>query len=518
MGFDFSPNKNWTFRSDFRRLEKEGQTISGGSFLFSAAQLARPIDYSTDELEMSLAYDAQTWQVSLGYFGSLFDNGDESLTWDNPYAQVVPGDDRGQISLSPDNEFHQMSVSGSMLLPARTVVNGRLALGRMTQDETLLPYTINPDIPTAALPADVFDGEVDTTSLNLRAVSSPLADLTVQGEVRYDERDNDSPEQTYDYVITDQLLSEKTASNIGYDYERRDLKLNATYRMSSRIRIQGGYDNERFERNRQARSRTTTDRLWGRLDSSWMGVADLDLELFIEDRGGSSYEEDPEAFAPQNPLMRKYNLADRDRTGIKLYGSVYAFEQADIGLDVEYSEDEYDSTDIGLLEAEYLRLGLDFTWLITDTATAYGAIYREEFESRQQGSQTFSTPDWQGATDDIFNTATVGLRYPELIGPLDAFLEYTYADSEGEIASDTSGLTDQFPDLETTRHSFRLGLDYPWSDRLSLRLQYLYEDFDSADWALEGVNADTVPNLLSLGADPFDYDVSVFYLSARWAL
>ena len=60
-------------------------------------------------------------------------------------------------------------------------------------------------------------------------------------------------------------------------------------------------------------------------------------------------------------------------------------------------------------------------------------------------------------------------------------------------------------------------MDYPWRKDLTLRFQYLYEEYDSSDWALEGIEADSVSNLLSLGADPYDYDVSVFYVSGRWS-
>ena len=517
LGADYQPSTRWTLTADYRRTERDGQSKSAGSFLFSTTQFLDPVDYTTDELEASAVYVADTWQISFAYFGSTFDNGNEALTWDNAYAQVVPGDDRGRTALNPDNDAHQLSVAGSVLLPARTTLNGRLALGRMSQDEALLAYTVNPDIPTDALPAAVFDGEVDTTDLSLRAVSSPLKDFTIEGELRYNERDNDSPEATYDYVITDTLLSEKPATNIAYDYERRDLKINGTWRMNSRFRLQAGYDNERRERTRQDRNRTTTDRLWARLDTRWMGSADLDVEFFLEDRGGSTYATDPDAFAPQNPLMRKYNMADRERAGVRLFGNLYTWERIDLGLELEYSQDDYDRSDVGLTETTYLRYGLDASWLVTDQVSTYLALYREEFDSEQRGSQTFSEPDWEGNTDDTFSTATIGIRYPQIISRVDAFAEYTYADSDGEVQNNTSGLVSQFPDLDTTRHTLRIGLDYPWREDLTLSLQYLYEDYDSADWALEGINADSVSNLLSLGADPFDYDVSVFYLSGRWS-
>ena len=51
------------------------------------------------------------------------------------------------------------------------------------------------------------------------------------------------------------------------------------------------------------------------------------------------------------------------------------------------------------------------------------------------------------------------------------------------------------------------------SDSTTVRVGYWYEYYRSDDWALDGVQPATVPNLLSLGADPFNYDVSTVLLS-----
>ena len=59
----------------------------------------------------------------------------------------------------------------------------------------------------------------------------------------------------------------------------------------------------------------------------------------------------------------------------------------------------------------------------------------------------------------------------------------------------------------------RLTLDYAFSESTTFRLGYWYEKFDSTDWALEGVQPATVNNLLSMGADPFNYDVNTFLVS-----
>ena len=77
------------------------------------------------------------------------------------------------MALAPDNYSHQISLAGSMILPARTILNGQLSFGHSSQDEDLLPYTTNGSIAAGPLPTSSADAEADTLNLNLRAVTSP---------------------------------------------------------------------------------------------------------------------------------------------------------------------------------------------------------------------------------------------------------------------------------------------------------------------------------------------------------
>jgi MtrB/PioB family decaheme-associated outer membrane protein len=517
LGFDFSPTQRWKLRFDYTHQEREGLNRSSSSFLFNAVEFATPIDYASDDLEVALNYSADIWQVGVTYFGSVFSNNNSSLTWDNPYT-ALPGTDTGQLALSPDNESHQVSLAGSMVLPARTTVNGQLSLGHMTQNDDLLPYTTNTLLPTNPLLATSADAEVDTLNVNLRAVSSPWSGVTLEGELRYNDFDTKTPVNGYDYVVTDTVPASNPVPNTAYDYERREIKLRGEYRTTIGMKLYAGLDNERFERNRQDRSRTTTNRLWFRLRSRLGDNADIDLDLFAEDRDGSSYETVDNPAAPENPLMRKYNIADRERTGFRLHGSIFGGERSDFGWEYEYSKDSYNESAIGLTDSTYQHVGADLTYLLSQTASFYASVYNEQIRTDQRNSQSFSVPDWSATTDDQFTTVTMGVTYPGLLGPLDANIDYTWSQSVGETHNNTSGLPTSFPDQRSLRQNIRLGLSYPYSDSLSFGFDYFFESLDSDDWSLDGVNPDTIPNLLSLGANAWNYDASVFYFSVRYQL
>ena len=517
LGVDYKPAQQWKVSADYTRRDREGLKRTSGSFWYNAAEFTAPIDYTTDDLELAVRYAADTWQASATYFGSVFSNANDSLTWDNAYS-APPGVDAGQMVLPPDNSSHQLSLAGSMLLPARTTLNGQLSFGKMSQNEVLLPYTTNPLLITTPLPTGSANAKIDTLNLNVRATSSPWRQITLEGEMRYNDFSNKTPVNAYDYIVTDSAPALGQALNSAYDYERREIKLRGEYRLQGGMKLYAGFDNEHFERNRQDRKNTTTNRLWFTLRTRLGEIADLHMNIFADDRDGSSYQAVENPLAPENPLMRKYNMADRQRNGARLHGSVYASQSTDFGWELEFGSDDYNSSTIGLTDSDYLRLGANFSYLFSDAASVYASLYQEDITTDQQNSQSFSVPDWSATTDDSFTTATIGIIYPGLFNRLDANIEYGWADSTGESKSNTSGLPTSFPDLRSNRQNLNLGLSYPYSDALTFRFDYIFESFDSDDWALDGVDPDTIPNLLALGANAWNYDANVFYFSVRWVI
>ena len=540
LGATIRPGSRWKLDADYRRQTKKGRDLSSGSVLFSATEFASPVDYTSDDLEVALSYAGQGWQTSVRYLGSFFDNGlirsdRELLTWDNPFTGV-PGTEVAGQALAPDNEMHQLSLAGALRLPKRTVVSGQLAFGRLSQDEDLAPYTLNPDIAAAPLPTMSADAEAATFNLNLRAVTSPWRRLTLEGEVRFNDFDNRTPVHAYDYVVTDAVPAGVAATGSAYDYQRSEIKLRGEYRAGRRSKLQLGFDGRRFERSAQARSRTNTDRLWFRVHHRLGSGADVDLDLFTEQRNGSVYEAVPRPVREENPLMRKYNLSDRERYGIRLKGGIYPDERWDLGWEFEYGEDDYTETDIGLTATRYARAGLDVSWLTGNASellggmlqgslgagggarqgALYASLFTEAVEVLQANSQRFSTPDWSAATADRFTSAIIGFDHPAFVGPVGLNLEYSWSLGRAETDNDTSGLKTDFPDSTSRRQRFDFGLSWPFRDSWSLGLHYLFEKVRSDDWSLEGVEPATVPNLLAMGAEPFNYDVNVVYLSLRY--
>jgi hypothetical protein len=221
----------------------------------------------------------------------------------------------------------------------------------------------------------------------------------------------------------------------------------------------------------------------------------------------------PQTQPAQNPLLRKYNLADRDRDMIELALALYPDGPLDVGLTVRRSDDDYRSSPLGLQEATHTSINADATLALPAGVVLTAAAGFEDIESRQAGSQTFSSSDWHAEQGDETRIASVALERPQWLGRIDLRLGYTYAATESGIVLRQSGSDSFFPDLDTRRHRFEAEARYRLRERLSLLLRYIREHYAVSDWSRDAVAADTLPRLLGLGGQWPDYDVGVVSVS-----
>ncbi len=514
LGVSLRPWRNLRLIADYRHTDQEGIRNQPGAFLTAATELTQPIDFQTDEITLGIGYGGSSWDAEINYYGSFFDNDGAGYTWQNLYTPIV-GAEAGQHAQPPDNEFQQVALSGAWRGPARTTLTGRVALGRMEQNEQFLPYTTNAGIPTSPLPRQSFAGEVDTTNVYLRATSSPWRPLRLNAEYRLDERDNKSVVDSYAYVVMDAAPG-GSVLNLPYGYERNRFALDGDLRIARWLRVALGWGRKETERNLQERATTEADRIWTKARLNYNAVIDATLLLSREERDGSAYESLTGTTAPQNPLMRKYYLADRDRDTFEFRLGMTPSDLVSISFLSRYAEDDYTDTAIGLLRSEDTSWTVDGSIATGGGNALYAAYTREVIESDQANSQNFGRPDWLGLGRDEFDTVVIGFLMPKLAkDKVKLNIDYTWAKSKGEVGIEfaNSSQGGPFPNLKTELNSLRLSLDYAWREDLTFRFGYWFESFDSSDWALDGVEPATVNNLVSLGADAHGYDVNTFLVS-----
>ena len=512
----YSNDGNWTLELGYQTETKDGLDQMAGVIGTAAgnarsAMLPVPIDYTTNTLRAALGYASDAGILNLAYEGSFFYNNFDALSWQSPFSATGPLGAEGSTSLPPDNQFHQLSVSGARTLFGTTRLTAMASIGAMLQDDAFQPDTVNATLTPHALPRDSLEGEVMLYNALLSLTSRPLRGLNLKASYRLQKRDNETPQDTFDYFVADSFgvltSSPATATNQPYSYDKRTATLAAGYRLHRRARLSGEISRETMERDPSEVSKTTEDKGELKLRLNATDEIQVALRGGVASRRGSSYQ----TIAGENPMLRKYNISDRDRTSAGVDISYQPGNRLTLGASLDLSDDDYDDTEVGLTAAQRIGVTLDAAYQMDEDLSAHAFVGRETYESRQRGSQVPNTPDWFVDNDDTVDSFGVGMRWRPN-HRLDLSADYVISDSTGEtrIRSDNAlPPVSPFPDLKSRLHALSLEANYQVERNTRLRLNYRYEKFDADDWSTDGVQVNSIPEVLLLGEDNPSYSQHV---------
>ena len=509
-GISLFPRRRWRFDVSYHREHKTGTGQIGGSssFLGASSILPKPVDYTTDELEAVLGYARDNAQFQMSYHMSLFDDNHNSLSWDNPFTS---GADQGRLALSPDNQFHQLSLSGGYRLPWNTRLTGMASVGLMHQDASFLPFTTNPAF-ARALPRSDLNGKVYVTTGRIQLHSRPLPKWDYTASFRFYDRDNDTPRDNYDYVIVDQFPG-GTRRNRPYSYRRNQVELRAGYRMNRRVRLSLGYRFDNTSRNQAEVHNTHDNTIKATLRVRARDDLTTSLRLSASRRSESgNYQQ---FLVTTNPDLRVSYLAKRKqaRAGASLNYTPTARINFSAGADYVY--DNYNDTQIGLRNNAHLSYSLDAAYMPLDHVTTYAFYTRDSTDSKQRGSATGAVRDWTANTDDMSETYGVGLKWDAILSKFDLGADYVFNRAKGKVGLHSAG---DYPNLSNRLRSLKIYGRYHLKKDLDLKLSYLHANFNSDDWAIDGVAPNSIDQVLSQGQQSPDYDVDVFAVSMVYRL
>ena len=517
LGGFFNATRNFGLRADYRRIANDGVRMRGGAGFTNAAQLAGPFEHVTDEVEVGMRYGGNKAFVDLSFYLSDFNNEFQALTWQNPFTTAA-GAGTSSMAQAPDNQFQQVRLSAGYSFPEwRTVISATAAVGEIEQTAAFLPYTNNPNISADALPRSNLGGSVDTSNVHVALNSRPFKNARLRLNYRYDERDNQTPIETYNRIIVDSIVSGDLQTNVPYSYERNRFEVIGDYDLFRSLRISGGYERRELDRDFQEVASQEEDIGYGRLRWRPTGSFEIDGRYGTARRDIEEYNTDIAIAAGQNPIMRKYNLAYRFREFGELRAS-WSPAETPIALSFTalLAEDNYSRSELGLLSGEENSYTFDFSWFFTPKASLYFNAGVEALESEQAGSELFGSPDWLATNDDEFTSFGAGLVVNDIADKFDLRLNVLTSSGESKINIDSLNGADQFPNLETDLNRVNLELVYRRSETMDFTFNASYQQFETADWQLNGVTPNAVPLLLSLGAEPYDEDTFIVGIGVRF--
>ncbi len=509
---DMVANSRWEYGFSVTQETKEGLQALGAGFFFNTAQLPAPIDQVTDTMEAELSYTGERGGLVLSYLASLFSNDNSRLNWENAYSGPA-GVTEGQLALPPDNQYHLLQVSGNYRIGDTGEVYGNLGMGRSTQDEDFLDSTVNTGLGASAPPVSSLDGEVETLNATLRYTARPRRGMSVLAEFRHVDRDNKTDSNSYTRVVTDAFIS-TARDNPVYSFTDQDLRLKVRQRINPDLGLSAGADKELRERTDQMVSETDELTLWAKADYQFSDRFYGRLKVSHGSRDATEANNPPVLSPADNPLMRKYNLADRTREAVDLNLGLDLADNVSLSLDYSGSADDYDDSDLGLTDARNEFVNLGFNMAVSEATRLYAVVGREYVRSIQMGSD--GGTEWEAKERDITSTVILGISYAPPKSATRLGLDLSRSESIGQISLRQPGNNSELPDLKSTFDQVRLYGEVAMGKQLSLTADLIHQRLASEDWSVDDVDPDTMGNLVGMGAEAQDASVTAVVAGIRY--
>lgn len=556
---DFS---DWQVDIRFRHEIRDGNRVRYGVIGNTGGNprsvaLPSPIDFTENALALSASRAGEAYALEFGYRLSLFQNDNRSQSWDNPYSAIGGWDPaaghpsgRGAIALEPDNRYQQLFASGYYRLLPRASLHGNASYARMEQDESFLPYTVNPALSVGTpLPRNSLDGEIDILRLRLGYQHSLSRRLSLRVNTSYEDRDNDTPRDLYIYIGGDSQNqagadSARARFNRPYSYTRSDADIALRYRLDGGAQLSARQAFKRTDRDFSEVSRMDEQVTELALSRRQSALLQWQLRYSLERRDPSAYrgarpyfESHTQAYIAgqpaderfeNHPLLRKYYQADRERSKATAGLTLTPAGNVQLGLSYHGTHDDYDRSELGLQRARSQGFNLDLS-VVEEDRYAWNSFFSvERFESKQAG-QSFRgfavvtesqdpTRAWQHDSEDTVKTLGSDLTVYRVARNTDMTLGYLLSHAVSELETRAGSLLATGPIPEQGDKMIRLSAEFTYhaTTSMDVLLKLAHETYEATNFRYDNVDVDTMANVIALGRGTPGYSINWFVASFRY--
>lgn len=510
LGIRGTPTPEWDLRFVYSNEREKGSRPIGTSFSFgSQNELPEPIDYRTHTVGVSAEYGkSDKWVLKLSYDASLFNNEAETLIWDNPLriADAAGSPARGLMPLYPDNQAHNITLSGAINLAPHTRFTATLSRGWMLQDENFLPFTINSAVAAPGLARNSLEGKIQTFLMNYLLTSRILPRLTLTGRYRLYDLDNRSRSILWPgHSVADTNFVVEPERNVPFEYLKQNGGVEASLELMRQLFWKIGWEWEGWHRRfrevkdsnehtvKTAFDITPTNWLLFRTSygHSWRNARKYDTNATEEAMSGEE--------SLNLPLLRKFDEVDRGRDKVEFLAQFTPLSNLTFSSTFSLLNDDFDAS-YGFKSNNNNTVSFNITYAPTSRLTLFGGYTREDYfykmTSRYRpvvAGVTVDDPanDWRARVRDLVHTFDVGLNGILLQDKLD--LDVTYSISSARTSTRTIGTTGgaaagepvDYPSLINRLHQLLVSFNYHIKKDLTTRLQYRLEKLRERDYATD---------------------------------
>jgi MtrB/PioB family decaheme-associated outer membrane protein len=421
--------------------------LATGANQWGLLMLPEPIDSTTRQFEAKATWHGERFSLAASYYGSFYDNHNGALVNSingnlvNPLGNFM-GVGGGvaltaglrniltlPMALPPDSEAHQFALSGTYGFAPRTRLNFKVAYTHATQNDDFLSN----GLPGAPSGRSSYGGVLDTTLAQVGIVSRPWSRMTLNANLRYEDREDKSPLDLYN------IEGANRYANGTYSLKKVNGKLEGSYLMGGGMRGTLGVDHERMDRGQFSspecidlgdgpcigesiggisalRAKTWETTLRAELRRTLADDMSGAIIFYHSKRDGSSWLKPnalPVTGATELSDQQVFSrtgifpsiFMDRERNKVKVMTDWSPTENLSVQVSGEYGKDRYSApTEKGLDRTEVKLAGVDVSYAINDNwkATAY-------YTYSEQGMNVAHSTGYVMQLKDRNNTAGVSI-------------------------------------------------------------------------------------------------------------
>jgi MtrB/PioB family decaheme-associated outer membrane protein len=508
----FNATRDLDVLANITTAERKGSIPYGAPFGFNnLVEVAVPIDQRTTDAKTTLEWANHRAQFTAGWDGSWFNNRIETLIWDNPlkitdapsYSTAYSdgkGPSQARMALWPSNTQQYVHATGSVTTPGRGRALAYVAIGEARQDADLLPHTINTMIPTSALERPTAEAEVRNTMFNFQYAAHPARRVALIARYRYADVDNRTPHfETFERVRFDGVWDDAANSPEPevYSMKRKTFTVDGSFNVAPFTSVKLGYTNEIYDRTFRVYEETVENAFRVSVDAT--GNQYFSLRALFEDstREGDRFDEHLLSEFGEQPGMRHYDVADRDRRRGTIIATATPNDVFGFSATVGIGRDEYPTSEFGLQDYDSNQYSFGFD-VIPNDRVGFNFVWAwEDYASLQQSRSALPPPspqfddplrnwmtDYDGTVKNVLATLQLVDIAPRTdmrfqVNWNDAVDTYTYVLVPGTLLPAPVQLD---PVINEILHG-EFDLTYRLSNQVQLGVTYWYEDFKTEDFA-----------------------------------
>jgi MtrB/PioB family decaheme-associated outer membrane protein len=517
LRYSATPDVDWNL--SVRNTGKTGNQPWAGTFGFGdAVELAAPLDTHVTDVDTYLEWSNSRGLARAGYYGSFFRNDIRTLVWDNPQRitdSPTAGPFQGRMALWPNSDLNSGNLTGTINLPGRSHATGYVSIGNWSQNDPLIPFTINSALTPIPLDRPTADAKARVTAMNYVVTSRPVDPWSFSARYRSYDFDNRTPV----FLVTNTVSFDTSVAPFAsggtspYSFKRRALDLDATFHASPVVAFRGGYTHEQVDQTFRLFDSTTENT--ARLSADITGAGWLTLRGVYEHgkRVGTGFDEQVLDDIGEQVSLRHFDISDRTADRFSTIVQVTPGSSLSLNGMVSVGKEDRPGTVFGLRSNNNhgYSIGVDF---VPRQSVSMGVSYEyEKYDTLQASRQAnpgpqFDDPtrDWTTSANDKAHTLTAGVDLLKIWPKTDVRVAYEFSRAEsvyvyGLAPNSTLPPVTQLSPVINEYNRVTADARYYLTRHLGVGAVYLYERYRVDDFAQspETLNSLAQPSFLILG-------------------